>query len=475
MKKLLLLSLILFITILSGVSCVSEPVYIGPQYDFVSFQDEPEYRNRFTGVWNTAPDNFGSYYAVEFRNDGSGSTSSYYRRSDTGEMIQRSPVDFRYKVSNSQIAFYYYYNDSANCADYAITGNNLSLTNAFRGSLISNYQKTGRDPGASSKKIITDEEITAAAEKKTKQAVIDKEAAESASFMLNVIYSGAFNETDWVTDEKIPMDYLVTDTHSLSLSMGLNVFKHLNLGLDLGIKDFNVAGKDVGFTDIMNIGGLIGFKWASISLDWRFMNGNATFPSTKDEKKESVAGIAPKQPYLKYDEFSRVEARTVALMFSTFNYINFGLIWANATGASMVQNKYFDPNVETNAFGIRAHLRYDYFSRLASGAIDVEPGMHFSFVADLFVDLGFGRATLSSDVEKDIKDDPQMGDLDLSVMYNGVRGMLGVHVVKQLEKRNQYWEIIGAGLDINGGGTTAADVSFGSAVIGAFVRMGFGF
>ena len=41
----------------------------------------------------------------------------------------------------------------------------------------------------------------------------------------------------------------------LSLNMGFNVFKYLNLGIDFGIKDFNIAGKNVEFTDIINLGG----------------------------------------------------------------------------------------------------------------------------------------------------------------------------------------------------------------------------
>ena len=310
----------------------------------------------------------------------------------------------------------------------------------------------------------------------TKGLNTERSEDDPPAFMLHVTYSGANNKVDEVRDAKIPMDYFTTSQHSLSLAMGLNVFKILNLGIDFGIKDFNFGGKDIKFTDIVNLGGMIGINWASIVLDYRFINGDVEFPSKKDGKAESVAGIAPGwQPY---NQFSRVESRTVALMAAPFKWLGLGLIWNNATGASMVQNKYFDPKVETNTFGVRAHVSFDHFSKpLEMGwAVGESEDIYWCLIADLYIDLAFGKATLSSDVEKAIKQGSilKMKDVDLGVMYNGVRGMLGAHLVKQ-PAENRYWEIIGVGLDINGGGTTAADVSFGSTVIGVFVRMGFAF
>jgi hypothetical protein len=338
-----------------------------------------------------------------------------------------------------------------------------------------------------SERIRSPKEIAEAEE--AARAVAEREAVEEAvkqaydddspaRFMLNVTYSGmpGSSESD-IRDVKEPYDYFITDAHSLSLNMGLNLFKDLmKVGVDFGIKDFNVAGKNVSFTDIINIGGLIGFKWASISLDYRFINGNVIFPSTNEDKAESVANIALNQPYIDYDQFNRTEARTVALMFSTFNWLNLGLIWANQTGATMVQNKYLDPYCETNAFGIRAYIRIDYFSLEHWGVVESKDKEHYFFglIVDTTIDLGFGWATLSPEVAKAINNDPEMGKPDLGVMYNGVRFMLGGQFGKRFSK-NRYWEIIAVGLDIQGGGVTASDVSFGSAVIGAFVRMGFAY
>ena len=298
-----------------------------------------------------------------------------------------------------------------------------------------------------------------------------------AKFTFHITYTGASNDIDEIRDEKIPMDYFTTSQQALSLDMGLNLFKYLNLVLDFGIKDFNFAGKNVKFTDIINLGGKIGFKWASIVIDYRFINGDVEFPSKKETKAESVAGIIPNQPYIDYGrQFGRVESRTVALMFSTSNIFNLGIIWNNATGASMIQNKYFDPHIQTDTFGVRAHLRMDHFNKFWDDdwVVDASKNIYWSFIANLYVDLAFGKATLSADVEKAIKNDNiiKFKDIDLDVMYNGVRGMLGIHFVQELSN-NRYIEIIGLGLDINGGGTTAADMGFGSTVIGAFVRIGF--
>ena len=54
---------------------------------------------------------------------------------------------------------------------------------------------------------------------------------------------------------------------------------------------------------------------------------------------------------------------------------------------------------------------------------------------------------------------------------NAVRGMFGVQIGKYFSK-NRYWDIISAGLDINGGGAGADGMRLDAVVIGAFVRMG---
>jgi len=144
----------------------------------------------------------------------------------------------------------------------------------------------------------------------------------------------------------------------------------------------------------------------------------------------------------------------------------------------MIQNKYFDPHIQTDTFGVRTHLRMDHFNKFWDDdwVVDASKNIYCSFIANLYIDLAFGKARLSSNVEKAIKGDGilKMDSIDLDVMYNGVRGMLGMHFVQEFSN-NGYFEIIGVSLDINSGGTTAADVSFNSTVIGAFVRIGFAF
>ena len=83
-----------------------------------------------------------------------------------------------------------------------------------------------------------------------------------------------------------------------------------NFNIDFGIKDFNFGGRDLSFTDIMNIGGMIGIKGRSMTIDYRIYNGDATFPSVKPENADSVANIPPNQPHINFGtQFSRVNER----------------------------------------------------------------------------------------------------------------------------------------------------------------------
>ena len=287
--------------------------------------------------------------------------------------------------------------------------------------------------------IVTPEQFAAEqAEAEAKKAAAAAFDEEPAKFMFNATYSGANSK---YRDE--PHGFNNTEQHSLQLAMELNVFKILNLGLDFGIKDFNWGGKNIKFTDIMNIGGMLGFKWASIVIDYRFNNGffyeyeNEAEPDTSTGKRDV-----------------RIESRTVALMFSTFKILNLGLIWTNATGSDKKDSGgYDDPYYEVNTFGIRAHLRMDYFSYKDRLKIESDLPVALGLIMDLYVDLGIGYNS-----------DSQFA------VANGVRGMLGAQLIKEFSK-NRYWEIIAGGLDINGGQAGG----LGSVVIGAFVRMGFAY
>ena len=492
-----LLMAVLFPLIMTiAVGCTLAPKVV-PQYDFLAFQDKPEYRKRFVGVWKTEGAG-SSYWTVEFRSDGTGATVYYFGMGDE-EPTPRSTVDFIYRVSDSQIALYYtkgaFNGYRANCADYTFEDNSLNFSNWFGRGFYSAYQKSDKAASAAKGELPTEEEIaaaiTAAGGEQPKEAPAVVRLAEEikdisgfedddpAKFMLSVTYSGANSE--YREEGGAIADWKLTEQHSLSLNMGFNVFKYLNLGIDFGIKDFNVAGKNVEFTDIINLGGKIGFKWASITIDYRFNNGYLTFLSDNEEKKEAVEKIkndpiAGTQPYLNYGkQLNRIESRTVALMFSTFNWLNLGLMWTNMTGAAVIKDRYLDPHLQIDTFGLRAYLRIDHFTLHDWDVVEELPkegDYFFGIILDTYFDLGFGFCTVSPEVEAAYKNDPEMKkDVGGLAVSTATRSMIGVQIGKYFSK-NRYWDIISAGLDINGGGAGADGMRLDAVVIGAFVRMG---
>ena len=101
-------------------------------------------------------------------------------------------------------------------------------------------------------------------------------------------------------------------------------------------------------------------------------------------------------------QFNRIESRTVAMMFSTFNWLNLGLMWTNITGVAVIKDRYLDSHLQIDTFGLRAYLRIDHFTFHDWGVVEELPkegDYFFGLVLDTYIDLGFGYSTVSPKVE----------------------------------------------------------------------------
>ena len=300
---------------------------------------------------------------------------------------------------------------------------------------------------------------------------------DAPKYMLQVSYTGAASQYEPPTGGVMGFD--ATSQHAISLSMSMDLFKGLmNIGIDFGIKDVSFGGNNLKFKDVMSIGGMIGFKWVTMSIDYRIYNGFATFPFGNEDK---IALIPLDQPHYGFGrQFSCVDERTVAMMLIRDGYVfNAGIIWNNMKGAAAIQDKYFDPNVEVNTYGLRLRLRLGDILDLVYRFFDLEdmsdPVNKWGFVCDIQQDLAWGSAKLSGNVAEAIKKDKNMGKLDLDAFYASVMFKLGVKLTRYYSS-NKYWNIFAAGLDVQGGGNEIGSLSpLGTAVIGAFVSTGFAF
>ena len=142
------------------------------------------------------------------------------------------------------------------------------------------------------------------------------------------------------SDEHV--EFTVKNQFQMELSMGLNVFRNINVFFNFGVNDaiFNRA---------ISAAGLIGTKYFDFTIDFFTYNG------TLEYSPEFGDSWGP--------EAHTMTNRSYALMFSRLNILSFGFVW-NVYSFPMVIDDEFHPSYDINAYGFRIKLHFNENSGL---------------------------------------------------------------------------------------------------------------